>query len=444
MDKVLIIDDETQLRGLLSRIIGLEGYDVVQAESCAAGLKMLERHAPDVVLCDVKLPDGNGVDMVAKIKAIAPEVEVILLTAYGNIPDGVQAIKNGAFDYITKGDDNNKILPLLARAMEKAKMQQRLHRLEKQTGNAFSFEGIIGSSEQMSYAVALARKVAETDASVLLTGETGTGKDVFARAIHGGSRRSKENFVALNCAAFTKELLESELFGHKAGAFTGAVKDKKGLLDEADGGTLFLDEIGEMAPELQAKLLRVLENGEFIRIGETKPVKTDIRVIAATNRDLQKEIADGHFREDLFYRLSVFSIHLPSLSERPKDIEEYVRHFVGQFSLRMARQITDIQPEYLRLMRQHVWRGNVRELRNVVERSMIMADNGCLCAENLPADFHMTGNAAADPVSLNDMERLHIQKILKYTGGNKAETARLLGIGVATLYRKIEEYGIGH
>ena len=412
MEKVLIIDDETQLRGLLARIISLEGYDVAQAEDCAAGLKLLERYAPDVVLCDVKLPDGNGVDMAAKIKAAAPEVEVILLTAYGNIPDGVQAIKNGAFDYITKGDDNNKILPLLARAMEKVRMQRRLQRLEKQNGDAVSFDGIVGSSAPMREAVALARKVAGTDASVLLTGETGTGKDVFARAIHGGSSRSRENFVAVNCAAFTKELLESELFGHKAGAFTGAVKDKKGLLDEADGGTLFLDEIGEMAPELQAKLLRVLENGEYIRIGETRATKTDIRVIAATNRDLTREIAEGRFREDLFYRLSVFTIRLPSLADRPEDIEEYVRHFVGQFSQRMACRIVSIDPEYVRLMRRHAWRGNVRELRNVVERSMIMAEDGRLTAGDLPADFRgAEGGDADDPVSLGDMERQRQQTI---------------------------------
>lgn len=444
MDKVLIVDDETQLRGLLTRIIGLEGYDVAQADDCASGLKMLEHYLPDVVLCDVKLPDGNGVDMVAKIKVAAPETEVILLTAFGNIPDGVQAIKNGAFDYITKGNDNNKILPLLARAMDKAKMQRRLLRLEKQAGDTFSFEGIVGSSAPMQEAVAMARRVAVTDASVLLTGETGTGKDVFARAIHGASRRSLESFVAVNCAAFTKELLESELFGHKAGSFTGAIKDKKGLLDEADGGTLFLDEIGEMAPELQAKLLRVLENGEFIRIGETKPTKTDIRVIAATNRDLQKQIAEGHFREDLFYRLSVFMIHLPSLADRPEDIEAYVRHFTAQFSKRMARQITAIDPEYIRLMRKHLWHGNVRELRNVVERSMIMAEGESLRAENLPPDFLLSEDRDAEnPLSLDGVEQLHIRKILKYTGGNKAEAARLLGIGVATLYRKIDEYDIG-
>lgn len=444
MDKVLIVDDETQLRGLLTRIIGLEGYDVAQADDCASGLKILERYAPDVVLCDVKLPDGNGVDMVAKIKVAAPETEVILLTAFGNIPDGVQAIKNGAFDYITKGDDNNKILPLLARAMEKAKMQRRLLRLEKQAGDTFSFEGIVGSSAPMQEAVAMARRVAVTDASVLLTGETGTGKDVFARAIHGASRRSLDNFVAVNCAAFTKELLESELFGYKAGSFTGAIKDKKGLLDEADGGTLFLDEIGEMASELQAKLLRVLENGEFIRIGETKPTKTDIRVIAATNRDLQKQIAEGLFREDLFYRLSVFMIRLPSLADRSEDIEAYVHHFTAQFSQRMARQITSIDPEYIRLMRKHLWHGNVRELRNVVERSMIMAEGDSLRAENLPPDFLLLENRSEEnPLSLDGVEQLHIRKILKYTGGNKAEAARLLGIGIATLYRKIDEYDIG-
>lgn len=444
MAKILIIDDEVQLRGLLARIISLEGYKVVVAGDCLAGLKALEREVPDVVLCDVKLPDGNGVDMVSKIKAASPDTEVILLTAYGNIPDGVQAIKNGAFDYITKGDDNNKIIPLLARAVEKAKIQRRLRRLEHETEAGFSFEGIIGSSLSMQEAVALARKVAATDASVLLTGETGTGKDVFARAIHGASKRAKENFVALNCAAFSKEILESELFGHKAGSFTGAVKDKKGLLDEADGGTLFLDEIGEMAPELQAKLLRVLENGEFIRVGETKPVKTDIRIIAATNRNLEKEIAGGRFREDLFYRLSVFTIRLPSLAERPNDIEEYVRHFIAYFSGRMARRITEPGVEYLHLMRQHAWHGNVRELRNVVERSMILADGDTLRPEDLPADFLPGGapTASNDPLSLSDVERIHIQKILNYTAGNKAEAARLLGIGIATLYRKLESYGM--
>lgn len=442
MAKILIIDDEVQLCGLLARIISLEGYEVVVAGDCAAGAKALERETPDVVLCDVKLPDGNGVEMVSEIKAASPDTEVILLTAYGNIPDGVQAIKNGAFDYITKGDDNNKIIPLLARAVEKAKMQRRLRRLEHETGAIFSFDTIVGSSQPMQDAVALARKVAATDVSVLLTGETGTGKDVFARAIHGASKRAKENFVAVNCAAFTKELLESELFGHKAGSFTGAVKDKKGLMDEADGGTLFLDEIGEMAPELQAKLLRVLESGEYIRIGETRPVKADLRIIAATNRDLEKEIAAGNFREDLYFRLSVFRIHLPSLAQRRGDIGEYIRYFVAQFASKMGKRIESIGNDYIAAMERHNWHGNVRELRNIVERSMIMADGSRLTADCLAPEFNTAGGTSSDSLTLEDLEHRHILRVLEHTRGNKAEAARLLGIGIATLYRKLEAYGM--
>lgn len=443
MDKILIIDDEAQLRGLLARYISLEEYEVVQAGDCASGLKALEREDPDVVLCDVKLPDGHGVDMVTKIKSASPDTEVILLTAYGNIPDGVQAIKNGAFDYITKGDDNNKIIPLLARAVEKVKMQRRLRRLENETGAEYSFENIIGSSQSMREAVALARKVAATDTSVLLTGETGTGKDVFARAIHGASRRAGKNFVAVNCAAFTKDLLESELFGHKAGSFTGAVKDKKGLLDEADKGTLFLDEIGEMAPELQAKLLRVLESGEFIKIGETRATRVDVRIIAATNRDFEKEIAEGNFREDLFFRLSVFSIHLPSLRERTGDIPGYIRFFAAQFAAKMGKRINSIDEAYIEALKRHAWHGNVRELRNVVERSLIMADDDTLTLDTLSPEFHTAeGAAPVDSFALSSLERRHILRVLEHTRGNKAEAARLLDIGIATLYRKLESYGV--
>ena len=445
MDKVLIIDDERQLRGLLARIIGLEGYEVIQAENCAAGLRQLERARPEVVLCDVKLPDGNGVDLVGRIKTIAPDTEVILLTAYGNIPDGVQAIKNGAFDYITKGDDNPKIIPLLSRAMEKAKALRKSHGAIPRTGAAPSFETIIGSSKAMRDAVELARKVAATDTSVLLTGETGTGKEVFAHAIHRAGNRSGKAFVAVNCSAFAKDLLESELFGHRAGAFTGAAKDKKGLLEEADGGTIFLDEIGEMPVDLQAKLLRVLESGEFLKIGETKPKKVDMRVIAATNRDLPEEIQAGNFREDLYYRLSVFQIRLPSLQQRLSDIEEYARHFMDVFSAKMGKKTDLIDPDYLELLKRHVWRGNVRELRNVVERSMIMAEGATLRVEDLPVEFQRengSGENDAFPTSLDTIEKQHIAKILSYTGGNKTETARLLGIGVTTLYRKIDEYGL--
>ncbi len=444
MSRILIIDDEQQLRKLLARIISLEGYEVLEAEDCAHGMKMLAQYDFEVVLCDVKLPDGNGVDMVGKIKQAAPRTEVILLTAYGNIPDGVQAIKNGAFDYITKGDDNNKILPLLSRAVEKSELQKRLARYETRSSAEYSFDRIIGSSPAMRQAVELARKVAGSNAFVLLTGETGTGKEVFANAIHHASTRAKEAFVAVNCSAFSKELLEGELFGHKAGSFTGATKDKKGLLEEADGGTLFLDEIGEMPMDLQAKLLRVLENGEFLKIGDTRPKRVDLRVIAATNRDLEQEIARGNFREDLYFRLSVFRIHLPALSERPEDIEEYVNFFVEQFTRKMGKRIDRIDTGYIAAMKQHVWHGNVRELRNVVERSLIMTDGNAVTADALTPDFKAAQQAGvpSDSLALEDIERRHILKVMEYTRGNKAEAARLLGIGIATLYRKLENYGI--
>lgn len=443
MAKILIIDDEEQLRKLLVRIIGLEGYEVTEAASCAAGLKALRSCDPDVVLCDVKLPDGSGVELVSKLKEAAPATEVILLTAYGNIPDGVQAIKNGAFDYITKGDDNNKILPLLSRAAEKAAMQRRLAHLEGHPSDAHSFDRIIGSSTALRTAIDLARKVAATNTSVLLTGETGTGKEVFAQAIHHASPRAKEAFVAVNCSAFSKELLESELFGHRAGSFTGATKDKKGLFEEADRGTIFLDEIGEMPIELQAKLLRVLESGEFIKVGETRPTKVDLRIIAATNRNFDKEIAAGNFREDLYFRLSVFGIRLPALSQRTDDIAEYIRHFVSHFAAKMGKRIDHIDRGYITALERHTWQGNVRELRNVVERSMIMADTNILTVDALSPEFHAAASGGvADSLALEELEHRHILRVLEYTKGNKAEAARLLAIGIATLYRKLETYGV--
>lgn len=444
-NRILLIDDEVQLRGLLSRIISLEGYEVIEAGDCRSGLKLLETRTPDVVLCDVRLPDGNGVEMVEKIKKAAPQTEMILLTAFGNIPDGVQAIKNGAFDYITKGDDNNKILPLLSRAIEKVEMSRRLAQLERQIVEKFSFEAILGSSHAIREAVELARKVAATDATVLITGETGTGKEVFAQAIHQNSARAKRSFVAVNCSAFSKELLESELFGHCAGAFTGAIKDKKGLFEEASEGTVFLDEIGEMAFDLQAKLLRVIESGEFIKVGETRPTTVDVRIVAATNRDLKREIAEGRFREDLYYRLSVFRLHLPPLRERPEDIEAYVRMFAGGFAAKMGRRVEHIDPEYLNRLRLHDWPGNVRELRNVVERSLIMATGNTLRASDLPLELQRaaaSGPSAGDALDLASVEREHIARVLRRTGGNKTRAAALLGIGVTTLYRKIEEYGL--
>lgn len=447
MSKILIIDDEVQIRTLLTRMMELEGYDVCQAGDCRAALKQLELQNPDVVLCDVFLPDGNGVDLVLAMKKAAPNVEVILLTAHGNIPDGVQAIKNGAFDYITKGDDNNKIIPLISRAVEKARMNVRLEKLEKKVGQTYSFDSILGESKVLKDAVSLAQKVSGTDVPVLLTGETGTGKEVFAQAIHYSSKRARQNFVAVNCSSFSKELLESEMFGHKAGSFTGALKDKKGLFEEANNGTIFLDEIGEMAFELQAKLLRILETGEYIKIGDTKPTRVNVRIIAATNRNLSQEIVAGRFREDLFYRLSVFQIHLPPLRERAGDIRLLAKAFIKSFAEQLARPVVEIAPAFLEALDSQPWKGNIRELRNVIERSMIVCESGYLDIADLPFDiqnahYEHSNDSSPGSFELSAMERRHIARVLEYTKGNKTEAARLLKIGLTTLYRKIEEYKI--
>ena len=433
----------------MARIVGLENFEVFQAGDCKTGLKKLEQNSIDIVLCDVKLPDGNGVELTRQIKEKYPHIEVILLTAYGNIPDGVQAIKNGAFDYIVKGDDNNKIIPLLHRAIEKSNLTRRVAQLEAQLETRFSFEGIIGTSKMLQQAIELAKKVAVTDTTVLLTGETGTGKEVFAQAIHQSSNRKNKNFVAINCSAFSHDLLESEMFGHISGAFTGATKDKKGLFEEANNGTIFLDEIGEMPLDLQAKLLRVIENGEFIKVGESKVTKVDVRIIAATNRDLLKEIETGHFRQDLYYRLSVFQIQLPSLKERTSDIVLLASHFLAIFSLKMNKKIKTLSDDFISLLKLHNWPGNIRELKNVLERSVILETGDTLTRSSLPIEIQQLqedGQTGALPIlsafSLASAEKIHIQKVLNYTNGNKTETARLLNIALTTLYRKLDEYKI--
>jgi two-component system NtrC family response regulator len=444
---VLIIDDEDKLRALLARIIRLEGMTVLEAETLKVGSKMLDREDIDVMLCDVKLTDGNGVDFVRDSKIKHPSVETILLTAYGNIADGVAAMKNGAFDYITKGDDNDKIIPLLARAMEKVQLQKRVAMLEQEVGKQYTFEAILGNSPLIVAAVGMARKVAPTDATVLLLGDTGTGKEVFAQAIHHAGKRALKPFVALNCSAFSKELLESELFGHKAGAFTGALKDKRGLIEEADQGTLFLDEIGEMHIDLQAKLLRVLETSEFIKVGDTKSTRVDVRIIAATNRDLQQVVEQGKFRDDLYYRLNVFTIPLPALRDRKKDIPLIADHYLRFFSRKLGKRIEGLSKDFLDHLQQHEWKGNIRELKNIIERAVILADGPMLTVDNLPAELLVVGVRAGGPLSAFDLasvEKLHIQRVLNHTRGNKTEAARLLNIGLTTLYRKIEEYKLAY
>jgi two-component system NtrC family response regulator len=436
---VLIIDDEQTLRGLLARIIQLEGYQVFQTDSIKEGLKILHKELVHVVVTDVKLPDGNGVELTSKIKSEFPAIELIVITAFGTIEDGVKAIKNGAFDYLTKGDHQERILPLLSKASEKALLQHKVLALESKLHKKFGFERVIGDSSSIKAAIELARKVAKSDTTVLLLGETGTGKEVFAQAIHYESNRKTKPFVALNCSAFPKDLIESELFGHAEGAFTGAMKAKKGLLEEAQEGTLFLDEIGEMPLELQAKLLRVVESKDYYRVGDPKMRRADVRLIAATNRDLEKEVSSGHFRQDLFYRLSVFNIKLPSLQDRTDDIELLTKHFVIEFTNQTNKTALAIEDSFLKAIRKHNWRGNIRELKNVIERSVILSE-GSLTADLLPVDFDISGEALS--MTLEAAEKKHIQKVLHYVQGHKAQAAKLLDIGLTTLYQKLKDYGL--
>ncbi|MBK7476224.1 MAG: sigma-54-dependent Fis family transcriptional regulator [Haliscomenobacter sp.] len=442
---ILIIDDEPQLRQMVARLLRAEDYSVEQAETIGQGLKALEANPTLLVLCDVKLPDGNGVEAARTIKERFPATEIILFTAFGAIHDGVQAIKNGAFDYLVKGDDNNKILPLVARAIEKAKLQFKIKALEAKITERMTFDQIIGESEAIQNVISLAKKVAPTDATVLLTGETGTGKEIFAKAIHQASQRVGGPFVAVNTSAFSREILESELFGHKAGSFTGAVRDKKGLLEEAHKGTLFLDEIGEMPQDLQAKLLRVLETGEFLKVGETKPQRADVRIIAATNRNLQEESNQGNFRLDLYYRLCAFQIELPSLNKRREDIPAIARYFLAALSKKLNKKISRMDPVFLDKLQQHNWRGNVRELRNIIERACILAEGDVLGIEHLPLDIQneqWAPRPMPSSLSMAEMEKHQISKVLAYTEGNKTKAAELLGIGLTTLYAKIKEYGL--
>ncbi len=421
----------------MARVIQLEGYTVFQAGTAKEGLKLLSKESIQVVISDVRLPDTNGVELTGKIKQQYPGIEVLILTAFGTIEDGVRAIKLGAFDYLTKGDHQIKIISLLSRATEKALMQQKIDNLELKLQRRFGFSNILGSSKRLLESIELARKVAATNTTVLLLGETGTGKEVFSQAIHYESPRKAKPFVALNCSAFPRDLLESELFGYAEGGFTGATKGKKGYVEEAHDGTLFLDEIGEMNIDLQAKLLRVLETGEFYRIGESKPKKVNVRFVAATNRNLEKESESGNFRNDLFYRLSVFAISLPPLRERKDDIPALAKHFCKEFSLKTNKKEPEMSEAFTQSLLQHAWKGNIRELKNVIERCVILSGDQ-LDTTVLPSDFNHESNSSS--FDLNTVEKNHIIRVLSHTEGNKTQAAKLLGISLSTLYLKLKEY----
>ncbi|MFP4093811.1 MAG: sigma-54-dependent transcriptional regulator [Cyclobacteriaceae bacterium] len=466
---ILIVEDEDNLRSLLSKILALEGFKVLEAADVSAAKDVLDREIIHLVITDVMLPDSNGIDFTRFVKNVFPLTEVIVLTAFGNIKDGVKAIKLGAFDYLTKGDGDDKLPLIAAKAIEKSVLNRQIQEMDFRLDDKSSFSKIIGQSRPVSRMIELAKKVAVTDTTVLLLGETGTGKELLADAIHLASRRRKGPFITINCAAIPKDLQESELFGHKKGSFTGAATDKKGFFEVADRGTIFLDELGEMSPDLQAKLLRVLENRSFNRVGDTDPIPVDIRIIAATNRHLLSD-ENNEFRKDLYYRLSAFTIDLPPLKDRREDIELIALHFLKTYADRIGRSIYGIDASFMYYLRQYDWPGNIRELKNVIERAVILADGKVLTPDTLPDELlsprpvilsneverNNLGNvfeeqpepqlnlsqSSSTMVDLKTVEQEHILRVLQMVNGNKSEAAKRLDIGLATLYRKLKEYNV--
>ena len=449
---ILIIDDDAAVRSSLTFLLKRAGFRSEAVPGPKEALEVVRATAPELILMDMNFTltttGEEGIQLLRQVKIFRPDVPVILMTAWGSISLAVQGMQAGAFDFITKPWNNLVLLKSIRTALELSEQKKEtnapLNRSD--ADHKFHFDKIVGQSAALMDILGTVSRIAPTNASVLITGESGTGKELIAEAIHANSPRSKEAFVKVNLGGLSQSLFESEMFGHKAGSFTGALKDKKGLFEEANNGTIFLDEIGEMAFELQAKLLRILETGEYIKIGDTKPTRVNVRIIAATNRNLQEEIKAGHFREDLFYRLSVFQVHLPPLRERTGDIRILATAFAKSFSEKLSYAINEMTPAFLEALEQQPWKGNIRELRNVIERSLIVCEGGRLDICDLPLEIQNTHYECSDDSTgsfeLAAMERRHIARVLEYTKGNKTEAARLLKIGLTTLYRKIEEYKI--
>lgn len=447
MPTIYICDDEVGILRYLSKLLKGQGYEV---ETYSTGTDLLRRleTAPvslSLLLQDVRMPDVDGIEVLKQVKRTLPNLPVVVMTAHGTVDDAVHAIRLGAYDYVLKPFPKEKILGVLAKALEHHRLADENRRLreELQRGDDTS---IIFSSPRFRQVYDLTLQVASSEANILILGESGTGKELIARTVHSNSARRDRAFISLNCAALSDSLLESQLFGHLRGAFTGAIMNQKGLLEEADGGTLFLDEIGDVSPAVQAKLLRVIQEKEFMPIGSTKPRTVDVRFVAATNHDLQQDVATGQFREDLYYRLNVISLTLPPLRERPEDIEPLARHFVRRFAARMKKELHGIDADALRCMASYHWPGNVRELENVIERAVILAQGSLLTADLLPVCSRTAAPSCeemAPLVSLELVEQRHILGVYKQTGYHKSKTAEILGISRKTLDRKLAEYTAG-
>jgi len=448
MTRIFICDDETEILHYLDRLLTASGYKV-EVFNCGADLlKHFEAGgAPcDVLLQDVRLPDMDGLFILKQLHKRAPELPVVIMTAHGTIDDAVKAIKQGAYDYITKPFPKEKLLGVLERLLDHRRLAVENTQLRRELRRGEGCKGsMVFQSARFREVYDLTLQVAASDANILVLGESGTGKELIAGTVHANSHRAGKPFVSLNCATLSDTLLESQLFGHVRGAFTGAVVNQKGLIEEADGGTLFLDEIGDISPAMQAKLLRVIQEKDFMVVGSTRTRKVDVRFVAATNKDLAREVAQGRFREDLYYRLNVITIPLPPLRERREDIEQLARHFLRIYNAKMKKEVRGIDAPALEIMTTYDWPGNVRELENVIERAVILCRGDQITSELLPLDRRRETTpqpAAPDLAGLDEVERRHIESVLTQTGFHKSRSAAILGISRKTLDRKIAEYGL--
>jgi len=447
MAHICICDDEEGILKYLKKVLKghkvetfSRGGDLLARIESAAGAEV------DLLLQDLRMPDLDGLQIMKRISQVRPELPVIIMTAFATVDDAVAAIKLGAYDYLTKPFPNEKLLSMVENVLQMRRLSEENRRLREELSGGGQ---IVFASPRFREVYDLALKVAASDANILVLGESGTGKELIAAALHNNSLRQGRQFVSLNCAALTDTLLESQLFGHLRGAFTGAIANQKGMLEEADGGTLFLDEIGDVSPAVQAKLLRVIQERDFIPVGSTRPKKVDVRFVAATNKDLQREVGEGRFREDLYYRLNVITINLPPLRDRPEDIIPLARHFLGRFAARMGKDIRSIEAEAMVLLQGYGWPGNVRELENVMERAVILTPGSAITAAVIPLGVGeklqpAEGSKGVKPrlVALEEMEKQHIESVLKATGYNKSRTADILGISRRTLDRRIADFGL--
>jgi DNA-binding NtrC family response regulator len=445
MTRVLIVEDERSAREALGSGLSSVGYQVLQAANGREGLRMALEGDVDVVISDMRMPEMDGLELLQELKKKQPDIEVIMVTAYGTIETAVEAMKRGAYDFVQKPINLGETRELVRKAIEKRSLVRENLQLREQLRDKYKFSSIIGNSPRIAEIFQVIAQVAPTQATVLITGESGTGKELIANAIHYNSPRSSKPFIKVNCASLSETLLESELFGHERGAFTGAVGQRKGRFEIAAGGTLFLDEIGTLSPTVQVKLLRVLQEREFERVGGNTPIKVDVRLIVATNRDLKAAVDAGEFREDLYYRVHVVKIEVPPLRERREDIPLLVDHFIRKYAARNNKNVTGITDKALSVLRSGDYPGNIRELENMIENAVVLAQSDRITVDQLPQAMRqkaVSPDSITVPmgVSIKEVEKEVIKATLERTGNNKTKAAALLGMGVRTLHRKIDEY----